>query len=243
MAAQAALTKLGPKPAAAVDWDRMAARAHSMRRAKAVVLRLPDRRLVADPPALFLAVIIAFSRTGVAETLVLWRSMLVLVPAVIAFWLAVMLRETAARCGSASRRSGSSRRSCSPCWSAPTCTSTISYSWSSRISRRSYALASGSARRGPVPQRLERLRQFDPDRRCADGHRRDGRFARRLLSVALPVPGRASMLRSLLVLHAFPVLTLIVPMFLMLYWIGLLDTLFGVILVLVAFELPLRSSS
>jgi hypothetical protein len=27
-------------------------------------------------------------------------------------------------------------------------------------------------------------------------------------------------------------------MFLMLYWIGLLDTLFGVILVLVAFELP-----
>jgi len=35
------------------------------------------------------------------------------------------------------------------------------------------------------------------------------------------------------VLHA-SVLTLIVPMFLMLYWIGLLDTLFGVILVLVA---------
>ncbi len=51
-------------------------------------------------------------------------------------------------------------------------------------------------------------------------------------------PGRASMLRSLLVLHAFPVLTLIVPLFLMLYYIGLLDSLFGVILVLVAFELP-----
>ena len=51
-------------------------------------------------------------------------------------------------------------------------------------------------------------------------------------------PGRAAMLRALLVLHAFPVLTLIVPMFLMLYWIGLLDTLSGVILVLVAFELP-----
>jgi inositol-phosphate transport system permease protein len=40
------------------------------------------------------------------------------------------------------------------------------------------------------------------------------------------------------VLHAFPVMTLIVPMFLMLYYVGLLDTLFGVILVLVAFELP-----
>ena len=51
-------------------------------------------------------------------------------------------------------------------------------------------------------------------------------------------PGRAGMLRSLLVLHAFPVMTLIVPLFLMLYYVGLLDTLFGVILVLVAFELP-----
>jgi inositol-phosphate transport system permease protein len=51
-------------------------------------------------------------------------------------------------------------------------------------------------------------------------------------------PGRVATLRSLLVLHAFPVLTLIVPLFLMLYWIGLLDTLLGVILVLVAFELP-----
>ena len=51
-------------------------------------------------------------------------------------------------------------------------------------------------------------------------------------------PRPAAMLRALLVLHAFPVLTLIVPIFLMLYWIGLLDTLAGVILVLVAFELP-----
>ncbi|MEZ5670150.1 MAG: carbohydrate ABC transporter permease [Alphaproteobacteria bacterium] len=51
-------------------------------------------------------------------------------------------------------------------------------------------------------------------------------------------PGRAGMLRTLLVLHAFPVLTLIVPLFLMLYWIGLLDSLLGVILVLVGFELP-----
>ncbi len=51
-------------------------------------------------------------------------------------------------------------------------------------------------------------------------------------------PGRNSMLRSLLVLHAFPVLTLIVPLFLILSRIGLLDSLTGVILVLVGFELP-----
>ncbi len=51
-------------------------------------------------------------------------------------------------------------------------------------------------------------------------------------------PGRVAMLRSLLVLHAFPVLTLIVPLFLVLHYVGLLDTLIGVILVLVGFELP-----
>ncbi len=50
--------------------------------------------------------------------------------------------------------------------------------------------------------------------------------------------GRPSYLKGLLVLHAFPAMTLIIPIFLMLYWIGLLDTLTGVILVLVAFELP-----
>lgn len=51
-------------------------------------------------------------------------------------------------------------------------------------------------------------------------------------------PGRNGMLRSLLVLHAFPVLTLIVPLFLILSRVGLLDSLTGVILVLVGFELP-----
>ena len=45
-------------------------------------------------------------------------------------------------------------------------------------------------------------------------------------------------LKGLLVLHAFPAMTLIIPIFLMLYWIGLLDTLTGVILVVAALELP-----
>lgn len=51
-------------------------------------------------------------------------------------------------------------------------------------------------------------------------------------------PGRSGMLRGLLVLHAFPVLTLIVPLFLILNYLSLLDSLTGVILVLVGFELP-----
>ncbi len=51
-------------------------------------------------------------------------------------------------------------------------------------------------------------------------------------------PLRASMLRSMLVLHAFPTMTLIVPLFVVLWFIGLLDSLWGVMFVLVGIELP-----
>jgi inositol-phosphate transport system permease protein len=51
-------------------------------------------------------------------------------------------------------------------------------------------------------------------------------------------PRRASYLRGLLVLHAFPAMTLIIPIFLLMHWVGLLDTLVGVILVITALELP-----
>lgn len=51
-------------------------------------------------------------------------------------------------------------------------------------------------------------------------------------------PGRAGYLRGLLVLHAFPAMTLIIPIFLLMHWIGLLDTLTGVVLVVAALELP-----
>ncbi|HET7715482.1 MAG TPA: carbohydrate ABC transporter permease [Bauldia sp.] len=51
-------------------------------------------------------------------------------------------------------------------------------------------------------------------------------------------PGRSGYMKGLLVLHAFPAMTLIIPIFLIIYWIGLLDTLAGVILVIAALELP-----
>lgn len=51
-------------------------------------------------------------------------------------------------------------------------------------------------------------------------------------------PGRAAFLQSLLVLHAFPAMTLIIPIFLIMHWAGLLDTISGVILVVVTLELP-----
>ncbi len=51
-------------------------------------------------------------------------------------------------------------------------------------------------------------------------------------------PGRGGFLQGLLVLHAFPAMTLIIPIFLLMYWAGLLDTLTGVILVITTLELP-----
>jgi len=50
--------------------------------------------------------------------------------------------------------------------------------------------------------------------------------------------GRANYLKGLLVLHAFPAMTLIIPIFLLMHWAGLLDTLTGVVLVVAALELP-----
>jgi len=50
--------------------------------------------------------------------------------------------------------------------------------------------------------------------------------------------GREAFLQTLLVAHAFPALTLIIPIFLILHWVGLLDSIFGVMLVLAAIELP-----
>lgn len=54
----------------------------------------------------------------------------------------------------------------------------------------------------------------------------------------LVMPGRGLFLGGLIVLHAFPTITLIVAVFLILQYMGLYDTLTGVILVKVAFELP-----
>ncbi len=50
--------------------------------------------------------------------------------------------------------------------------------------------------------------------------------------------GRAAYMKGLVMLHAFPALTLIIPIFLLLHWSNLLDSLFGVVLVTTALELP-----
>ena len=50
--------------------------------------------------------------------------------------------------------------------------------------------------------------------------------------------GREAFLQGMLVLHAFPAMTLIIPLFLILHWVHLLDTIPGVMLVLATIELP-----
>lgn len=55
----------------------------------------------------------------------------------------------------------------------------------------------------------------------------------------LNVPGRAFMLAGVLVLHAFPSVTLIIAIFIVLQMVGLYNSLIGVILVKAALELPL----
>ncbi len=49
---------------------------------------------------------------------------------------------------------------------------------------------------------------------------------------------RETSLAAMLVLHAFPTTVLLIPIFLVIWKIGLLDTLFGIVLVIVGIELP-----
>jgi inositol-phosphate transport system permease protein len=240
MAGQATLTELRSRPAAG-DWVNLAARARSLRRARAVTLYafLIAVSLPIILPYFWLVTIAFSARTGVAETMVLWRSMLVLVPAVIAFWLAAVLARN--------------RRQLWLGLAAITLVATIAFALlvGPDLHLRNFIFLVEPDFASVVRSRMGEVRgavQF-PNVWHAFGNSlliAGGQTAIVVTVASLAAyylsrfqfPGRAAMLRSLLVLHAFPVLTLIVPMFLMLYWIGLLDTLFGVILVLVAFELP-----
>lgn len=241
MAAPANPSHPGARFYPAADWDALAARARALRRAKAAGL-YAFLIAVSVPiilPYLWLVTIAFSARTGVADTLVLWRSMLVVVPAVIAFWLAVMLARN--------RRQA---------WLGVTGVALVAVVAFALLvgpdlHLRNFIFLVEPDFASVVRSRVGEVRgavQF-PNVWHAFGNSVliAGAQTAVVVTVAslasyylsrFQFPGRASMLRSLLVLHAFPVLTLIVPMFLMLYYIGLLDTLFGVILVLVAFELP-----
>ncbi|MDF2759185.1 MAG: transporter permease, partial [Thermomicrobiales bacterium] len=230
-----------PGLAPAADWDALAARARALRRAKSVALYafLIAVSLPIILPYFWLVTIAFSARTGVADTAVLWRSMLVVVPAVLGFWLAVMLAR--------SRRQA---------WAAVAgvalaAAAAFAVLVGPDLHLRNFIFLVEPDFASVVRSRIGEVRgavQF-PNVWHAFGNSLLIAGAQTTIVVTVAslaayylsrfqFPARGAMLRSLLVLHAFPVLTLIVPMFLMLYWIGLLDTLYGVILVLVAFELP-----
>jgi len=239
---QSALAGFDPlRYRAAVDWTGVAARGRNARRARAVGV-YAFLIAVSVPIILpyFWLVTVAFSsRVGIAETDVLWRSVLILVPAVIALWLVAMLA-----------------RSRGQMWLLLGAVVVV-------------ALTAFVVLVGPALHLDNFIFLVEPDFASVVRSRvgevsgavqfpnvwhafgnsillagSQTMIVATVASLAgyylsrFEFPARAAMLRSLLVLHAFPVLTLIVPMFLMLYYIGLLDSLFGVILVLVAFELP-----
>jgi inositol-phosphate transport system permease protein len=229
------------RPTAPVDWDSMAARARALRRTKTAALYafLIAVSLPIILPYFWLVTIAFSAKTGVADTAVLWRSMAVLVPAVIAFWLAAMLARN--------------RRQLRLSLTAIALAAIAAFAWlvGPDLHLRNFIFLVEPDFASVVRSRVGAVHgaiQF-PSVWRAFGNSLliAGSQTIVVLTVAslaayylsrFQFPARAAMLRSLLILHAFPVLTLIVPMFLMLYWIGLLDTLFGVICVLVAFELP-----
>jgi inositol-phosphate transport system permease protein len=236
-----ALTDFRATPTVPDDWDRLAARARLLRRAKAVALYafLIAVSLPIILPYFWLVTIAFSAKTGVADTMVLWRSLAVLAPAVMAFWLAALLAQT--------------RRQMWIGITAIALAAAAAFALlvGPELHLRNFIFLVEPDFASVVRSRVGQVRgavQF-PSVWRAFGNSLliAGAQTVIVLTVAslaayylsrFQFPGRAAMLRSLLVLHAFPVLTLIVPMFLMLYWIGLLDTLLGVILVLVAFELP-----
>ena len=224
-----------------VDWDALAARARGLRRTKTIVLYafLIAVSLPIILPYFWLVTIAFSAKTGVAETAVLWRSMAVVVPTVVALWLAVAFAQNGRQ------------------------------AWTGMLAVMAVAAVAFALLVGPDLHIGNFIFLWEPDFasvvRSRIGEVKGAvqfpnvwhAFGNSILiagtqtAIVVTVaslaayylsrfqfPGRSAMLRSLLVLHAFPVLTLIVPMFLMLYWVGLLDTLWGVILVLVAFELP-----
>jgi inositol-phosphate transport system permease protein len=239
--ADTTLAARAPKPGAGIDWTGLAARARNLRRAKATAV-YAFLIAVSVPIVLpyFWLVTVAFSaKTGIAETVVLWRAMAVLVPAIIAFWLVALLARN--------------RRQL---W--------IGLALVAIVAAAALAILVGPALHlgnflflwepdfaSVVRSRVGEVKgavQF-PNVWHAFGNSVLLAGSQTVITVTVAslagyylsrfqFPGRAAMLRSLLVLHAFPVLTLVVPLFLMLYFIGLLDNLLGVILVLVAFELP-----
>src|SRR5918996_6539302 len=84
-----AVGELGQALRTQTDWDRLAARGRWSRRARTSLIYgfLIAVSLPVILPYFWLVTIAFSAKTGVVETFILWRSVLLLVPALLAFWI------------------------------------------------------------------------------------------------------------------------------------------------------------
>ncbi len=229
-----------------LPWDRLAARAKRMRRAKLTAIYgfLIAVSLPVLLPYFWLVTVAFSSKTGTVDTLVLWRSMGVLVPFVLGCWIWSTFDK--------------STRQMYLGFAVITAVAVAAFvilvlpdlhlGNFIYMTERNFAAIVRERRSGVVIGEVAGAIDFPSvwhaffnSLYLAGGQTIIVATVASLTGYYLSrfkFAGRAAMLRSLLVLHAFPVLTLIVPLFLILNFIGLLDRLVGVMLVLVGFELP-----
>jgi inositol-phosphate transport system permease protein len=223
------------------DWDRLAARARWSQRAKtgAIYAFLIVVSLPVILPYFWLVTIAFSAKTGVAETAVLWRSVLVLVPALLALWIWSLVAKSMRQMAIGSVVIVVAALVPFLILVGPELhLRNFIFIWQTDfvdVVRSRTGEVSGSINFPSV------WLAFANSLYLAGAQTIIVATVASLAGYYLSrfqFPARGAMLRSLLVLHAFPVLTLIVPLFLILNYVNMLDTLAGVILVLVGLELP-----
>jgi inositol-phosphate transport system permease protein len=223
------------------DWDRLAARARWTRRAQisAIYAFLIAVSLPLILPYFWLVTIAFSAKSGIAETAVLWRSVLVLVPALLAFWIWSLVAKSMRQMAIGSIVIAVAALVPFLVLVGPELhLRNFIFMWQTNFAdviRSNTGEVTGGVDFPSV------WLAFANSLYLAGGQTIIVATVASLAGYYLSrfqFPARGTMLRSLLVLHAFPVLTLIVPLFLILNYVGLLDTLIGVILVLVGLELP-----
>jgi inositol-phosphate transport system permease protein len=222
---------------AAADWARIAARSRARRRTTTLLLYgfLVLGSLPILVPYLWLFTVAFSGRTG-AGTFVLWRTLAVLLPALVVWSVLRVALEPGRRMRLAELALGLATLALLAILTGPHLhLDNWRFLWNPNIAD-TLKGASGIGLKFPSVW-------------TAFGNSLALAFVQMALVVGVSTlagyylsrfdfPGRANYLRGLLVLHAFPAMTLIIPIFLLMYWVGLLDTLAGVILVIAALELP-----
>lgn len=229
----AAVAATAPRP----DWESLAARAKRRKRATTVFLYLflVFGSLPIVVPYLWLVTVALSGRTG-TTTVVLWRTLAVAMPALVVWSMLRVSLDDAARL----RRLELALAAVTFLVIASVIgphlhTDNLRFLWNANIAD---TLKGGSGIGGKFPSvwvafRNSLMLAFVQMALVVTTSTLCGYYLSRF-----DFAGRGGYLKGLLVLHAFPAMSLIIPIFLMMYWIGLLDTLTGVVLVVVALELP-----